>query len=566
MSQEEDGVGVGVSPPPAHEPGPPAHEPGHPQEELEVDDGPPEDDAAYPTGIRLWMAVASMFTMSILYGLDLTIVAATIPSVTNQFRTVEDIGWYSSAYSVMMASFGFLFGKLYGLVRVKRLYLVALGIFELGSLLCTVAPTSWFFILGRAVAGVGGAGVQSGTVVVLSQCFPRHRRALWTALVSASQMIGIVSSPVIGGVLIDWISWRGCFGINLPLGAAAALLLLFGFRDLVVSPDAGLPWREKLRRFDILGTVFMAPSVTCLLLALQWGGIRYGWGDVRIVVLFVLSAVLLAVFAWRQHRLQEAATLPPRIIRMRSVLAGTWYSSCCNSILSVTEYYMTIYFQGVKGYTATRSGVLLLPLLVGIAVGGLCGGAGTTRLGYHNRRSTEATIVTRPCSHDPAFMISTTVLAPVASGLLTTVGLDDQLVKVLCLLGFLGVAVGLGLNTPIVALQTTMKDADLPLGIASLAFGATMGSAVWIVVSAALFQNRLAAEMAIYSPTINSSLLDNVGLSDIRSIVGSDRLRDVLLGYDEAVTQTLYLPVGLCVATILGSALFEWQSVKKKTS
>ncbi|KAI1860003.1 uncharacterized protein JN550_011687 [Neoarthrinium moseri] len=522
---------------------------GHPQEQLQVAETGTEDESLYPKGVRLWTSVVPLFTVSMLHGLDLTILAAVVPTITNHFKTVEDIGWYSSSYSVTMASFGFMFGRLYTLVSNKRLYMIALGIFELGSLLCTVAPTSWFFILGRCLAGIGAAGIQSGSLIILTQCFPRQQRPIWSSLLGATQMLGIISSPIIGGALIDRISWRGCFGINLPIGAVAGLLIAFGYQDIVVNPDSRLPLKEKLNKFDLLGTVFLVPSVTCLLLALQWGGIRFGWGNPRIIVLLVLFALLLAAFAWRQYRLGEAAILPPRILRMRSVLAGSWYSACVNSTLAVTEYYITIFFQGVKGYTATQSGLLLLPMLVGMVIGGLVGGVGTSRIGYYN-----------------PFMIATTVLAPIASGLLTTVELDDQPTKVMCFLGFLGVAVGFGLQSPLVALQTIMKPKDLPLGIACTAFGSTMGNAIWMVVSAALFQNRLIAEVSQYSPSTNATLLGSAGLSGIRDTVGSDRLRDVLLGYDEAITQTLYLPVALCVATILGSAFTEWHSVKKKQS
>lgn len=160
-------------------------------------------------------------------------------------------------------------------------------------------------------------------------------------------------------------------------------------------------------------------------------------------------------------------------------------------------------------------------------------------------------------------MISTTVLAPIASGLLTTVGLDESIVKVACLLGFLGIAVGPGIQTPILVLQTVLKPKDLPIGIATNTFGATMGNAVWIVVSATLFQNRLVSEIAAHSPSVNATVLSHAGLSEIAETVGRDHLRDVLLGYGAAVTQTLYLPTGLAVANIFGSVFMEWRSMKK---
>lgn len=160
-------------------------------------------------------------------------------------------------------------------------------------------------------------------------------------------------------------------------------------------------------------------------------------------------------------------------------------------------------------------------------------------------------------------MIAATLLAPVASGLLTTIRLDEGVAKASSLLGFLGVATGIGIQTPTLSLQALMKPNDLPIGIAAIVFGANMGNAIWIVVSAALFKSRLVSEIATHSPSVNATVLSQAGLSEISKIVGGDRLRDVLLGYDEAVTQTLYLPVGLTIATILGSAFLEWHPIKK---
>ncbi|RYP40970.1 hypothetical protein DL767_001286 [Monosporascus sp. MG133] len=464
-----------------------------PLQQLDVQDAAPDDGINYPSGVKLLMAVVSLCAVSFLFGLDLTIVAAAVPSLTDYFKTVEDIGWYSPAYSVMTASFTFLFGKLYTLAPAKRLYMVSICIFELGSVLCTVATTSQLFILGRAVAGVGAAGIISGTIVILTQCFPKQRRPFWTTVTGSLQMAGIVAAPSVGGGLIDWVGWRGCFGINLPLGAAALTMLACGLQNMSPPrPEGGqLSWKAKLKQFDWFGTIFMVPAVTCLLLGLQWGGTKFGWDDARIIVLLVLFIALLAAFGWRQHRLQENATLPPRILRMKTVLAAAWFGSCVNAALAVTEYYMSIYFQGVKGYTAGQAGLMLTPMLVGITIGNLCGGAGISWLGYYN-----------------------------PSGLLTTVSLNEGLVKVLCLLGFLGFATGVGLWSPIISLQTMMTQNDLPIGLAISGFGQTMGSAIWIVVSATLFQNRLTAELTAIGPPVNSTALQNAGLSDIRALVG----------------------------------------------
>ena len=163
-------------------------------------------------------------------------------------------------------------------------------------------------------------------------------------------------------------------------------------------------------------------------------------------------------------------------------------------------------------------------------------------------------------------MFGTTVIAPIAAGLLTTIELDESNVKILVYLGILGFAVGLGLPTPATAVQTILNPREVSIGIAIVGFGGGMGSAMAICASAALFQNRLVEEARKYDPGINATWLKSVGLSDIRKYISPDRLRDVLMGYDKAVVQTLYMPMALTILTLIASAAMEWRSVKKKQS
>jgi hypothetical protein len=161
-------------------------------------------------------------------------------------------------------------------------------------------------------------------------------------------------------------------------------------------------------------------------------------------------------------------------------------------------------------------------------------------------------------------LFATNILAPIASGLLITLDLNGSVVKAVALLGFLGVAIGLSMQGPQIAVQTVLAPKDVSLGGAIVLFGAGMGSSLWICASATLFQNRLADEIEKYSPATNGTALESVGLSEIRNYIGSERLRDVLSGYNEAVVQTLYMPLALSILTILGSLAMERRSIKKK--
>lgn len=162
-------------------------------------------------------------------------------------------------------------------------------------------------------------------------------------------------------------------------------------------------------------------------------------------------------------------------------------------------------------------------------------------------------------------MVVTSITAPIACGLLATLDLDTQLAKCLGLLAFIGISIGLGIGAPHAAISTVLDVKDVPIAMGILGFVARLVSSIAVSSSATLFRNRLSVEVAHTAPYQNVTVLEHAGLSDIRTVIGQDKLRDVLLGYGEAVSQTLYMPVALAVLSIVGTAAMEWRSVKKKT-
>lgn len=273
---------------------------------------------------------------------------------------------------------------------MKSVFIFGIVVFELGSLLCTLASSSKMFVIGRAIAGIGSSAIGIGAVKILRHLFPLSKQALWNGVVGGIQSVGLVTAPVIGGALIDAISWRACFGINLPLGVFCVAFTAYGFHDPTPIPEIPVPFWEKVKRTNPLGTLLIVPGLTCFLMALQWGGSTHGWGDWRIIIMFILFGVLLSAFGYLQYCEGEEATLPIRIIKRRSILAGLWYNVCCDGILAVTENYISIYFQGVRGYTATRSGLLGVPMIVGLFIAMMGAAAGTSKIGYFFRRSHSA--------------------------------------------------------------------------------------------------------------------------------------------------------------------------------
>lgn len=285
---------------------------GHPQEQLEIEEPPTtgEDDVVYPTGIKFWLSISSLLLTMVFVGLDLTIVAVAVPALTDHFKTINDIGWYSSAYMLFYASFVFLSARLYNVFATKQIYLTGICIFQLGSLLCTIAPTSQVFILGRAIAGLGACLIGMGGMVIVSTSIPRHKRPLWTSILAGVNSTAMVSAPLVGGALIDTFTWRACFGINLPFGVLTIALTIYGFPRSAQGANTESSLKEKFKQLDLLGTLLFVPGIVCLLIGLQWGGTRYGWDNPKVIVMFPLFAIFISLFGFLNYQRKENATLP----------------------------------------------------------------------------------------------------------------------------------------------------------------------------------------------------------------------------------------------------------------
>jgi MFS family permease len=243
-----------------------------------------------------------------------------IPKITDDFNSLGDVGWYGSAYFLTTCALTLIFGKLYTFYPTKWTFLVALGFFELGSLICGVAPNSVALIIGRAIAGVGSAGMFSGAILIISQSVPLRQRPIYTGALSAMYGVSSVAGPLMGGAFTDneSLTWRWCFYINLPLGGVTLAFILFFF-EAPKSVKARATPKEQFMKMDPLGSLFFMPGIICLLLALQWGGTEYDWDNGRIIALFVLFGVLIIGFVIVQYYSGDNATVPGRVFKNRNV-------------------------------------------------------------------------------------------------------------------------------------------------------------------------------------------------------------------------------------------------------
>lgn len=292
------------------------------------------------------------------------------------------------------------------------------------------------------------------------------------------------------------------------------------------------------------------PCVICLLLALQWGGTKYSWSNGRIIALFVVAGVLAITFGLIQVWQQENATIPPRILKQRTIGFAFWYVATLGGSFFVMIYYVPIWFQAIKGVSATASGIRNLPLILSLVLFSIVSGGAVTALGYYT-----------------PFMIASSILMSIGAGLIATFKVDSPIGHWLGYQIVYGLGVGLGMQQALIAAQTVLELKDIPTGTSMLIFAQTFGGALFISVAQNVFTNRLASNIVKTVPTLNPAIVLKTGATQLsKAVTAQDPslLPGVLSSYNDALDQTYYVAVALACLSLFGALGIEWKSVKGK--
>ncbi|KAF3361336.1 hypothetical protein VdG1_00945 [Verticillium dahliae VDG1] len=499
-------------------------------------------DDAYPTGVKLALLLLAVFVNMFLVALDRLVISTAIPQITDDFHSVTDIGWYGSAYLLTNCAFQLLFGKIYTFFSVKFNFLSAILLFEIGSAICGAAPNSVSFIFGRAIAGLGSAGIMSGTLVIIVYAIPLRKRPMYQGIFGAVFGLSSIIGPLLGGVFTTEVTWRWCFYINLPFGGLA-IVFIFLLLNIPDRDSTKLPLKSKVSQLDLLGTGALMPGVVCLLLALQWGGSTYAWSAWRVVLLLTLSAILLVAFVAVQILKPDTATVPPHIFVQRSILAGFYSTLCIGSQMMIFIYFLPIWFQAIKGLSAIDSGIRLLPLVLAMVVSSVATGVLTTRIGYY-----------------APFLIMGVCLMAVGAGLLTTLQVDTGEAKWIGYQVLFGWGLGSSFQAPNLAAQTVLPTDDVPIGTSLMLFSQLLGGAVFISVGQNMLGTQL-LERLKGVPGFDTAFLQNEGATTITQLPDSIKPL-VISAYNEALRDVFRVGLIMACLTIFGALAMEWRSVK----
>ncbi|KAK8036215.1 major facilitator superfamily transporter [Apiospora rasikravindrae] len=514
--------------------------------EKSVGDQAPEEQ--YPGKKVVIPIVLSVCLASFLASLDRTIIGVAVPAISNEFNSFADISWYESGYLLTFAALQLPMGKIYTFFRTKWVFIATILIFEIGSTISAAAPTSTAFIVDRTISGVGGAGLTAGSQVVFVDLLPLAKRPKYQGFLGATFGVASIAGPLLGGVFASKASWRWCFWINLPIGAVAAavLLVMLPPKPPPRTQNAGETFWQRLKQFDPVGTALMLPGLILLLLALQWGGIE-GWTSKRVLACLILGIALLVAFGAWQIWAGENGTVPPRIIRQRSIAAAAVTSLGFGSVLIIVTFYVPIWYQAIQGLTAVDAGIRMMGYFLSTVVFVIGSGIITSKIGYYT----------------PPLIIGTAI-AVVGCGLLTTLRVDTSSATVIGYQVLTGAGLGLSLIQTVNAAQTVLSREDIPVGITLINFGNLVGGTIFVSVCQGVLSGTLTTELAkIPGGTIDVHALLGSGATDVRKLLTPDQLPAFLAAYNKGIDNIFYVALAAALLAFVASLFLEGKSVKK---
>ena len=329
-----------------------------------ADDAPAPAGADFRPDRRFWAVYASLLVVMFLSAMDQTIVGTALPTIVGDLGGAAHMAWILTAYTLAITVAMPVYGKLGDLVGRKNLFLVAIGLFLAGSALCGTAGTMTQLIVYRFIQGLGGGGLMISSQAITGDLIPPRVRGTYMAPMGAMFGIASILGPIIGGWLTDSVSWRWTFWINLPLGVLAFVAIAIVLR---------LPSHRLTSPIDWWGLALMDAGAVAIVLMATWGGNQYAWTSPVIIGLGAAGAVCWGLFAFAQTRAADPI-LPWSILTNRTFVVATVVGMLAMGGMIGVMSYLPTYLQMVYGYSATVSGLLLVPMTIGMLAASILSG------------------------------------------------------------------------------------------------------------------------------------------------------------------------------------------------
>ena len=414
--------------------------------------------------VNLSLIFSGLMLALLLAALDQTIVATALPTIVGDLGGLSHLAWVTSAYLLAQTVVTPVYGKLGDLYGRKRILQSAITLFLVGSALCGQAHSMTELIAFRAVQGLGAGGLIVLIQSVIGDVVPPRERGLYQGLFGAVFGISSVAGPLLGGVIVQSVSWRWIFYVNLPVGLVALAVL-----------SATLPATGQVRRpsIDYLGATLLAGALSAIVLVTSLGGTSWPWASARVIGTGAAAVVLLGLFGFVERRAREPI-VPPALLRNRVFAVAGPLSLIVGFALFGAVTFLPLFFQTVDAASPTAAGLRLVPMMIGVVTMSVLSGQLITRRGRYK-----------------VFPIVGTALVTTALVLLSTLSVGTGTVTADAYLLLLGLGLGSTMQVLVLAVQNAVDFSILGAATSGVTLARGIGGSLGTAIFGTIFFTRL---------------------------------------------------------------------------
>ncbi|GAA4265924.1 MDR family MFS transporter [Frondihabitans peucedani] len=414
---------------------------------------------------RIWIIFAALIAGMLLSSLDQTIVSTAMPTIVGQLGGVENQAWITTAYLLATTIVMPIYGKFGDVLGRRNLFLLAIAIFTVASAACAFSTDFWMFVVFRAIQGLGGGGLMILSQAIIADIVPASERGKYLGPLGGIFGLAAVGGPLLGGFFVDHLTWNWAFYINIPVGIAAFAIAWFTLT---------LPSKRATRRIDVAGVALLSVTTACLIFFTEFGGnAKHGWGAPETWLFGAGLVIAGSLFVFVENRADDPI-IPLSFFRNRIFVIATAIGFVLGIGMFAALAFVPTFLQMASGASAAASGLLLLPMMVGLIGTSIISGQVITKTSRYRM-----------------FPILGTVLVGIAMVLMTTLTADTPIWLICVYLFVFGAGLGSIMQVVVLVVQNSVPAKDVGTATSTNNYFREVGSALGVAVFGAVFTSRL---------------------------------------------------------------------------